>query len=43
MTLNQALLHRAAKPVLFALALLPLAWLFYAAAATSWALTRPRR
>ena len=33
MTLNQALLHRAAKPVLFALALLPLAWLFYAAAA----------
>lgn len=33
MTLNQALLHRAAKPVLFALALLPFAWLFYAAAA----------
>ena len=33
MALNQALLHRAAKPVLFALALLPLAWLFYAAAA----------
>ena len=33
MTLNQALLHRAAKPVLFALALLPLAWLFYAATA----------
>ena len=32
MTLNQALLHRAAKPVLFALALLPFAWLFYAAA-----------
>ena len=33
MALNQVLLHRAAKPVLFALALLPLAWLFYAAAA----------
>ena len=33
MILNQALLHRAAKPVLFALALLPFAWLFYAAAA----------
>ena len=33
MTLSQALLHRAAKPVLFALALLPFAWLFYAAAA----------
>ena len=33
MALNQALLHRAAKPVLFALALLPFAWLFYAAAA----------
>ncbi len=33
MALNQALLHRAAKPVLFVLALLPLAWLFYAAAA----------
>ena len=33
MALNQALLHRAAKPVLFALALLPLAWLFYAATA----------
>ncbi|MBP6394496.1 MAG: sulfoxide reductase heme-binding subunit YedZ [Giesbergeria sp.] len=31
--MNQALLHRAAKPVLFALALLPFAWLFYAAAA----------
>ena len=33
MALNQVLLHRAAKPVLFALALLPLAWLFYAATA----------
>ena len=33
MALNQVLLHRAAKPVLFALALLPFAWLFYAAAA----------
>ena len=33
MTLNLALFHRAAKPVLFALALLPFAWLFYAAAA----------
>jgi sulfoxide reductase heme-binding subunit YedZ len=29
---SKALLHPAAKPVLFALALLPFAWLFYAAA-----------
>lgn len=32
MSLKQALLHRAAKPVLFALALLPFGWLFFAAA-----------
>ena len=30
--INKALLHRAAKPVAFVLALLPFAWLFYAAA-----------
>ncbi|MDD2711666.1 MAG: sulfoxide reductase heme-binding subunit YedZ [Simplicispira sp.] len=29
---NKILMHRAAKPVVFALALLPVAWLFYAAA-----------
>ena len=32
MVLKKILLHRAAKPLLFALALLPFAWLFYAAA-----------
>lgn len=32
MSLKKILLHRAAKPVLFVLALLPFAWLFYAAA-----------
>jgi methionine sulfoxide reductase heme-binding subunit len=31
-TVNAALVHPVAKPVLFALALLPFAWLFYAAA-----------
>ena len=30
---NRVLMHRAAKPLLFGLALLPFAWLFYAAAA----------
>lgn len=33
MSVKTLLLHRAAKPVLFVLALLPFAWLFYAAAA----------
>ena len=32
MSLKSALLHPAAKPAIFALALLPFAWLFYAAA-----------
>ena len=32
MNTNKILLHRAAKPVLFTLALLPAVWLFYAAA-----------
>ena len=32
MTLKKLLMHRAAKPVVFALALLPFAWLVYAAA-----------
>lgn len=32
MLIKKILLHRAAKPVLFVLALLPFAWLFYAAA-----------
>ncbi len=33
MALKKLLMHRAAKPVLFTLCLLPFAWLFYAAAA----------
>jgi sulfoxide reductase heme-binding subunit YedZ len=32
LTVNKLLMHPAAKPVLFALSLLPFAWLFYAAA-----------
>jgi hypothetical protein len=41
---NALLLHPAAKPLLFALALLPLAWLLAGAhPRTRWAPTRPRR
>ena len=35
MNANKLLLHRAAKPLVFGLSLLPLAWLFYAAAANA--------